>query len=195
MPGLFGSSGDVGRDSRRPFDRVVEGNPTLDVFALRRDGLLAEGAVTDLEFGPASCWRLTRTLGKITLGDQNIRIHTHAALPVEVFVCGCGRDCYRLYCVDGRWRCRVCGKLSYASRHRDRSVPGLARLRWLRARIGASPVPFSPIAPRPLQARRYWRLAREIRDIEARLAQHLRVDVNDVIERRLDDPRRRRRRS
>jgi hypothetical protein len=83
--------------------------------------------------------------------------------------------------------------MASASRHRDRSVPGLHRARWLRRRIGADPRLFTRIAPKPLQARRYWRLAREIRELEARLAEHLAHSVVDVLERRLDASRRRRR--
>jgi len=57
----------------------------------------------------------------------------------------------------------------------------------LRRKIDASSVPFSPIAPKPPDARRYWQIVREIRQLEASLVQHIRGDVCDVLERRRHD--------
>jgi hypothetical protein len=82
--------------------------------------------------------------------------------------------------------------LDYASRHRLRSrgARGYHRAIYLRRRIGAPLQLFTAIAPKPLNARRYWRLAHEIREIEKRLVEHLRADVADVLEKRLDADRR-----
>ena len=55
----------------------------------------------------------------------------------------------------------------------------------MRRRIGAGK-PFTPIEPRPLHHRRYWRTALEIRRLEAELVGHLRNDVCAVLERRRD---------
>jgi hypothetical protein len=101
------------------------------------------------------------------------------------FVCPrCHRGCYRLYHF-GRWACRVCHGLGYVSRHRNRTIPQWHRLAMLRRRIGAGP-PFSPIAPRPIHARKFWRTVAEIRQLEAGLVQHTRQDVTASLQRRLE---------
>jgi hypothetical protein len=183
------------RQSSRPRERLVDHLPTLDAFQLRRDGLMAEGATWTVEIPPDHSLRLARAPGKILIGDQEIEVRSHPTLLVEMFGSpteGCGRNCYRLHYVEGRWRCRLDPpRLKYRSQCRDRGVPGLARLAWLRKRIGASPLPFSPIEPRRGYAPRHWRLAREIRELEERLVEHLRVDVGDVLEKRLHAGRRR----
>jgi hypothetical protein len=81
--------------------------------------------------------------------------------------------------------------LSYRCRHVK--IPGLARLTWLRKRIGASPVIGSPIAPARRQAKRYWSIACEIRAIERQLVESLRLDVATVLEKRYARRYRRRR--
>ena len=63
-------------------------------------------------------------------------------------------------------------------------LAGWHRLMLLRRKIGASLVPFTSITPKPLRQRRYWRIVREIRQIEAGLIGHIREDVSDVLERR-----------
>ena len=63
-------------------------------------------------------------------------------------------------------------------------LAGWHRLMLLRRRIGASLVPFTSITPKPLRQRRYRRIVREIRQIEAGLIGHIREDVSDVLERR-----------
>ena len=75
--------------------------------------------------------------------------------------------------------------LHYSSRHLNRMLPGFNRLVRLRRRIGADPRPFTPIAARPWWYKRFWRIAGEIRQLEERLVGHLRVDVNDALERRV----------
>jgi hypothetical protein len=74
--------------------------------------------------------------------------------------------------------------LDRASRHQHRNVPGYWRLRQLRRRVG-SPELFSPIAPKPLKARRYWATVLEIRRIEATLIEHG-ANVAAVLEARLE---------
>jgi hypothetical protein len=192
MSACIGLGGDP-LDLRRPPDRLVETYLVVDVFQLYRLGSLSPGASAVLEIGPVPCRVATDAAGNLTLDGQPIRLVPHPALPLRAFECpGCERDCYRLYRVE-RWLCRRCAKLDYSSRHRHRSVPGLHRARWLRQRIGAGPL-FSRIESKPLQPHRHWRLACEIREIEERLIEHLRVDVGDVLERRLDADRRRGRR-
>jgi hypothetical protein len=184
MVGCFGLDGPQ-RQSCTPPERLVDHVPTLDVFALRKAGALADGAVTDLELGPGGTWRLVRAPGKIILGGQEIPVRPHRALPVEVFGCPqCGRDCYRLHFVDGFWRCRTCPpRLKYRSQCRDRSVQGLSRITYLRRRVHADPRPFGPLPERPLQARKHWRLCREIRRLEQALLDHG-DKVSGVLERR-----------
>jgi hypothetical protein len=63
-------------------------------------------------------------------------------------------------------------------------IPNYHRLMRLRRKIGADPRPFTPITPRPLRCNRYWRIVREIRQLEAGLVGHIREDVADVLERR-----------
>jgi hypothetical protein len=74
--------------------------------------------------------------------------------------------------------------LDYASRHRNRSIPGFVRILYLRRRLKTEERPFAPLPKFPSQAIRKRALAAEIRALEARLLAHLRHDVNDVIERR-----------
>src|SRR5262249_7045311 len=119
-----------------------------------------------------------------------IQLHSHAMLRAPIFACpACGADCYRLYLVADAWACRKCHRLDYACRHQNRSTPGYARILYLRRRIAASPELFSPIIPRKHGRVRSQKLAeeiaQEIRKLEARLINYLRVDINDVLERRI----------
>jgi hypothetical protein len=99
----------------------------------------------------------------------------------------CSTDRYRLHLIGGVWACRDCQKrrhhVDYACRHIQRSVPVWHRIGWLRRRIGADPRPFMPLPAKPVQWRRYWRLAREIRALEERLIQHGR-DIASVLQSR-----------
>jgi hypothetical protein len=111
-------------------------------------------------------------------------------LASHVFGCGlCGTDRYRLHLIGGVWACRDCQRrrhhVDYASRHTHRSIPSLHRIAWLRRRIGADPRPFTPLPAKPLQDRRHWRLAREIRALEARLIEHG-EHIAEVLEKRHD---------
>jgi hypothetical protein len=72
--------------------------------------------------------------------------------------------------------------MTYQSRHRFRAIPGYARALYLRRPIGASPLLFTLLPAKPPWSRRQRKLAREIRAIEARLLQHAREDVNQVLE-------------
>jgi hypothetical protein len=188
--GAFGLLGHTQNDLL-PTDRFVENWPAVDANDLRRRGWLTEeGSQAGLEGG-----------GKIILESTEIRWFWHQAIPnVAVLrcpVCGAGR--YKLARVSGVWCCRGCAKLDHRCRHRDRSIRGLARLRWLRKLAGADPRPFTELpAEAPPQA--YWRGRRwhlrhlyEIRQIEARLLAHARDDVATVLENRLDGRRRKRR--
>jgi hypothetical protein len=201
MAGCFGLAEDH-HDHRTPLNQLVEAHPVVDCFQLYRLGLLAPGSSATIETGTGPCRLETDAAGNLTLDGQPIRIVPHSALPLRAFECPrCLALKYRLHRVGQapaaeaapveRWLCRICSQLHYNSRHCHRSVPGLHRARWLRRRIGVDPRLFTPIAPKPLNARRYWRLAHEIREIEERLVEHLRVGVADVLQRRLDADRRR----
>lgn len=138
MPGCFGLAEDH-HDNRRPLDQLVEGRPQIDAFALRRLGLMVEGVSATLELGTGGTWRLARMPGKIRIGDQEVAVRSHPQLPVEVFVCpNCFRNCYRLHRrTKGEWLCRSCPpRLKYRSQCRDRSVPGLSRVVYLRREPG-----------------------------------------------------------
>jgi hypothetical protein len=130
--------------------------------------------------------------GKILIDDQEIVLGSHPMLLRRVFICGaCEKIRYKLFNVAGGWACYRCHHLTHASRHRNRTIPNWHRLLRLRRKINVDPTPFSAIAPRPRNARRYWRIVREIRAIEQSLLGDLRAGVCDVLERR-DDKRRER---
>ncbi len=117
--------------------------------------------------------------------DEPMQGHGHGK-PVArpwFFCPKCGRRCRHIYLAQ--MACRICAKLDYTCRHRNRSIPGYNRLLRLRRKIGASPQPFTPIAPRPKTHLRYNRIATEIGELEARLIGHLRADINDVLEHRI----------
>jgi len=106
-------------------------------------------------------------------------------LPLRCFICPrCQCDRYKLYRVGGVWACRQCHLLTYSSRHRGRTIPGLSRVRYLRRRLGADLTPFTPLPMKPLTARGQLRLAREIRRLEQALIEHGRRDVCEVLEKR-----------
>jgi hypothetical protein len=69
-------------------------------------------------------------------------------------------------------------------------VRGLHRVAWLRKRVGASPQLFSPLPAGSGQ--RHLALCIEIREIEKQLIGHCH-DIGDVLQRRLDADRRRKR--
>jgi hypothetical protein len=154
---------------RIPPERIAENRPCLDAFALYRKGVLTgKGSVC---LGPNA---------------QVLELRSHVMLASPIFGCPrCGRDCYRLYLVADLWACRKCHKLDYASRHRNRSIPGYIRILYLRRRVKAEPRPFAPIASRPRSHVKYHKLVAEIRALEHALLAHLRTEVNDVIERRI----------
>jgi hypothetical protein len=62
-------------------------------------------------------------------------------------------------------------------------VPKLHRVLWLRKRINAPPQLFSPIDRKPLRCKRHWKIAAEIRALEAILLKHVRARL-DVLESR-----------
>ena len=187
MPGCFGLL-DGWHDRIVPPDRMVEMHPVCSVHDLDRAGLLTLGTHARIE-GPHGAYLTSvREAGILELDGQRIVVTWHSVLPLHVLVCPrCGGDKYKLHRAGTTgWACRTCHGLTYASRHLHRTIPGLGRLQWLRARIGASPVPFSPLPRKRLSARRHWALCAEIRAIEARLIAHGRDDVAAVLERRND---------
>jgi hypothetical protein len=171
------------QDDLVPTARMVEAHDRLDVHELARNGLLTPGL--QAKIGEKGSLLSVHEAGNLEIDGQPIRVAWHKALPLRVFVCPvCERDCYRLHEVGDVWACRLCHRLTYQSRHRHRTIPGFARVLYLRRRVGASPILFSPIKAKRRNATRYWRLVLEIRHIEAALVGHLRADVNDVLERR-----------
>jgi hypothetical protein len=191
MAGLFGLA-ERHIDDLVPPKRLVEFHPALDIHALYRQGALTEGASVTLQLGDGGSLRASRKAGNLSLeGGQLIPVRPHPSLPMPVWGCPkCETDRYKLYLVDGVWACRDCHSLTWISRHRGRSIPGLNRLRWLRKRLRVEPTPFTPLPEKPLYALRHWRLAREIRRLEERLLAHARGDVAAVLERRYAQRRR-----
>jgi len=165
-------------------DRLTEARPCLDAAALHREGLMVEGA-SRLQTGHGGYLAATHD-GGIYIDGFRIQLASAPVLPWTVFLCpACSCVRYKLYEVGGRWACYRCHGLSHASRHRYRTIPHYHRLMRLRRKIGADPRPFTPIAPKRRNAYRYWRIVREIRQLEAGLVQHARQDVSAVLERRL----------
>jgi len=176
MAGCFGLKDDYHHD-HVPAERLVSHWPALDVHAPAIAARIRDEDCRT-QNGPA---------GILEVDGQPISVGWHKSLPLRVWICDCGRACYRLHQVNGRWACRRCHRLDYSSRHRGRTIPGYTRAVYLRRRMrayGVSGELFSPITPRPLSHRRFWRLLVELRDLEARIARYLGANVNDVLERR-----------
>jgi hypothetical protein len=196
MVAVFGL-GEPQHDHLVPSAKLVETNPVIDVFRLRRESLLIPGVEAEVQTGHGGCRLASLEPGKISIDGQPIRVSSHRSLPLPVFVSpvpACSRDCYRLHRVDGLWRCRFCsGPLTYSSRSRFRTIEGYSRAIYLRRRLHADLRLFTPIAPKPLRCRKYWLLALELREVESRIIGHLRDDVVGVLKRR--DARRCRSRS
>jgi hypothetical protein len=170
MVGRIGLDGPQ-RQSRTPANRLIESWCALSVFQLRECGALVPGTETTLEIAPGHSCRAIRTAGILTIGRQVIQVRPHRQLAVEVFGCPkCNRDCYRLHFVAGEWRCRLDHpKLDYACRHRNLSIKGYSRALFLRRRLGASPVLFSPVEV-SIRSPKRLRLVIELRAIESGLA-------------------------
>jgi hypothetical protein len=168
-------------------DRAQEAHPTLRVFELYRAGALVPGTATRIE-GIAAQNPGPLTLaaaGKVIVDGAPIAVRPH---PVAVVTFGCpvcDADRYKLYFKNGLWACAACHGLDRSSRHRHRSIRGLYKLAQLRRRIGADPTPFTPIAPKRINARNFWRDVIEIRRIEASLA-GIAADNAQVLESRHD---------
>jgi hypothetical protein len=125
----------------------------------------------------------------ITTGDQEqiVRFDWIPANRVRPkFLCpSCSKFCVKLHLPDrGVWTCRNCSGLDYTSRRRNRFAP-IARIKYLRAKLGADPRPLTPLPPRARfgGALRYDRLAAQIRLHEARITGHARKVVTDLTER------------
>jgi hypothetical protein len=177
-PGAFGLADDVSHD-RVPPERLTSAHPVADVHLLVGEGIIRSDQ-TEIELPvPEDGGRV----GSQWQG-QKVGVSWHRSLPLRVWICDCGHDRYKLFFVHGRWACIDCHSLTWASRHRDLTIPRVNRLRWLRQRIGADPTPFTPLPSKPLRARRHWRLCREIRQLEQALIEHGRRDVAAVLERR-----------
>jgi hypothetical protein len=163
-------------------DHVVEHRGRLDSFWLNRIGaLVGEGTVTQLKIGGRGSQLVAR--GANLLVDGNPIALDFTDWNLAWFLCPrCGQRCRHVYLPE--LACRKCLKLDYSSRHRHRSVPGLARLKWLRRLIGVDERPFAPLPERPRHHLRYNRIAEEIRALEVGLVGHL-GEINQVLERRI----------
>jgi len=109
---------------------------------------------------------------KVEIGGQLVELRPHPMCCASMFACPkCGANRYRLYEVSGVWACRECHGLDYQSRHRNRSIPGLARLLCLRRWINAEPRPFGSLPPPPrVRVARYNRYVAEIDVLEKALS-------------------------
>jgi hypothetical protein len=153
----------------------------LDSFQLNRAGWLTEGVEIELMVGPVG--------HHLAAGRLEIRVD---GIPIGLartdwnlvwFLCPqCSKRRRHIYLPE--LACRRCLGLDWSSRHRHRSVPNLARLKWLRRRINVSEQPFSPLPERPPHHVRFHRIADEIRTLEAKLVGHL-SEINETLERRI----------
>jgi len=172
MSGVFGRGG---FDSSVSREQWIGSHPRLDAFELRRLGIMRDGVAFDLALGePVGHIHATVGTGKLTIGNQTIALAVNAVTGCRVFTCpSCARGCYHLHYVADAWACRHCHGLKYPCRSFAQLVRW-ARVQRLRKRLGASPEPFTPLPPMRLQARRQWRIAREIRALEEELIRNAR---------------------
>jgi len=184
MVGCFGLKDDHHHD-HVALQRLVSQHASVSVHDLDRQGLLTVGAQAHIQTPHGGYLAAIRQPGILDLDGQQILLGWHPSLPLHVVICPrCQGDRYKLYRVGGVWACQRCHSLTWASRHRFRTIGRLNRVRWLRQRIGADLRPFTPLPVKPLSARRYWALVREIRRLEAGLVEHAARDVAAVLERR-----------
>jgi hypothetical protein len=160
--------------------RTVEQTRSLEIGPLQRDGYLS---------APKQDWLIWRREGGeitgmarvewdgIQLRIRNQVIHI-GRTPCRLggyrlwFKCVCGRHVSALYSPNGgRWGCRHCYRLTYATRQaipRDRQ---LLRAQRIRRRLGGSPNMLEPFPPKPkgMHRRTYDRL-RHAHDLAAETA-------------------------
>jgi hypothetical protein len=152
---LVGSLGSGTAGLARAF---TSGTPKLNVHALEAAGEL-----------PRETTNVTIAFGGTTQRLQIARVPGTTGGSYALWVCECGARRRHLYLAKGRWTCRSCGNLAYASRHINWGSAFL-QVVALRRRLGADPHPFAPLPPRPRrypQHARYDRLARQIALAEA----------------------------
>lgn len=132
------------------------------------------------------------------IGDQSVEF-TRISRNVFWLCPMCGRKVHHLYVVDGL-KCRRCAGLRYAIKHGPvRWLPGVARVRRLRRKLGArlkrtvaqpgperdvDLAPFTTIRRPPRVGRRISALIREVYAEEMALLDELRT-ANDRLERNL----------
>jgi hypothetical protein len=164
-----------------PLNRLTTSHVCLTASALWRAGLMVEGASGTLQTAHGGCQIATRE-GRIFINGFPVRIADHPHLRWKIFLCpSCSEIRHKLFRVDGRWGCYRCHRLTHASRHHDRMLPNLHRVKRLRRKIGA-PEMFSPIAR--CGRRQHKSIAIEIRKLEMALLDHLRVNVCSVLKKR-----------
>jgi hypothetical protein len=141
--------------------QTVDDLPRLDLGRMRRQGLVRSGSTTIVLAvnGAEQTLRLGVRPGE--LGGEIVKWLCPR--------CGAGRR--HLYVRDGKVGCRGCLQLGYAGRWL-RGMSAMAPIRRLREKLGADPVPFSPLPPRKgrvgRNAARYDRLALAIQVAEGR---------------------------
>jgi hypothetical protein len=132
--------GKLGSGDHRLARDLTNGRPILNVHTLEAAG--------ELPFGAS---RIVVAFGQSQQVLQIARLPGTRGGDYALWLCGCGKRRRHLYLKDGRWACRSCHSLHYASRH-DSWSPPMRRAAKLRARMGGAPLPFGDLPPRP---RRY----------------------------------------
>ena len=178
----MGGCGSGGQNSRGRM--IAEGAMTLDVRELRRHGSLVAGRRGFIEW--------TRGSGSKSSVGYAVRPHQfelrynltdNGAQPHRVtdwvglhwrpcrfggnrptFVCQCGAEAMVLYFRGGRFQCRQCARVAYASQNegpRDRTI---RRARKIRYRLGGGPSLVDPVPGKPkgMWWRTYDRLTAEL---------------------------------
>ena len=151
------------------------------MFQLNRAGALVDGAETELAWGE-NPYRLAMHEGNLSVNGVSIEVTWTDGKLAWLLCPRCSRRCRFLYL--GELECQRCLHLDWSSRHVGRSVPNLARLKWLRRRIAVSEQPFSPLPRRQRHHLRYHRIVAEIRRLKRGLVDYL-GSINRDLDRRI----------
>jgi hypothetical protein len=139
----------------------VEDLPRIDIHRMRREGLVGPGAtaITIVANGIKQTLRLGVRRGEF--GGEIVLLHCPR----------CDSRRWHVYVLEGEVGCRGCLRLIHAC-SLGRGMSAMAPIRRLREKLGADPVPFSPLPPRKGRVGRnaalYDRLASAIQVAEGR---------------------------
>lgn len=142
-----------GRPEEWPRKKVTEDFSRLNVFALRRMGLLQPGKEGAFEFWNDGAFERVETVahaGGLALYFRREGQFTSQTIEVECtschyggerpwFLCpedGCGKRIAHLLFIDGRFICRVCRGRSYASQKKSKMARAFSQGRKIRKRLG-----------------------------------------------------------